>query len=260
MVHTIEQLEISLGFANWDRTSLHHWMNRQCLITSNKTTVTTVLFLLAVPASWILGIQCPLSGPNDCFFYPTITGVVECLESFTVPNDTWINDSEFATAELTPSQLLDYTSRLDALLTDSWLNLDCGDVPKSLSAFVTIRPMTNSAGSYCIIHESTFNGTRFTRGLPVVIVRNRATTSRFIHISAPHPIWDTRSTVQAAAVYESTGARSLVIATRQRDAYKKQGCAKYKDGKPVTPGWVTDGAHHDVRFLFPLYLQANLLI
>ena len=117
-------------------------------------------------------------------------------------------------------------------------------LPGSLQNFVALRQV----GDLCVLAESTlFNGTRFDKGLPLIALRSRLTSSRPTHISASHPKADGRVHLQAAVVFEHTGARSYLATTRHRAAYAKQGCGKFSTGEPVVPGWVTDASHHDVR-------------
>ena len=123
-------------------------------------------------------------------------------------------------------------------------------LPESLRNFVTLRQV----GDLCVLAESTvFNGTRFEKGLPLIALRSRLTSSRPVHTSA----WQIPLLRQTAAVFEHTGARSYIATTRSHAAYAKQGCAKWsKDGEPVL-SWVTNGGHHDVRSFHLMAVHPN---
>ena len=168
---------------------------------------------------------------------------------FKVPQDTWTNDTGFAPAQLSSQQLADYLGVIlyaaDATENGAPCTNDTSPytLPESLRDFVTVRQI----GDSCVIAESTlFNGTRFDKGLPFIALRSRLTSSRTVHISAPQPRADGRVHLQAAAVFDRTGARSLLSSSRHPQAYAKQGCAKVS-GQPVIPGWVTDATRHNVR-------------
>jgi len=123
-------------------------------------------------------------------------------------------------------------------------------LPETLRNFVTLRQV----GDLCVLAESTvFGGTRFEKGLPLIALRSRLTSSRPLHISATQY----GLLRQTAAVFEYTGARSYIGTTRRRAAYAKQGCAKLSTGESVIPGWVTDGAHHDVRSFHLMSVYPN---
>lgn len=118
--------------------------------------------------------------------------------------------------------------------------------------------MLRQVGDLCVLAESTlFNGIRFDKGLPLIALRSRLTSSRPLHISAAHPKADGRVHLQAAAVFEHTGARTFLASTRHRAAYAKQGCEKLLNGAPVVPGWVTDAAHHDVGAFHLMTVHLN---
>jgi hypothetical protein len=71
--------------------------------------------------------------------------------------------------------------------------------------------------------------------------------SRHVHISAPHPIYDPGTPQQAAANFANTGAKSLFVAGRHRDAYLASSCVSAEYGK-------TDPAHDTVRDSSCLFL------
>jgi hypothetical protein len=169
---------------------------------------------------------------------------------FQVPADTWTTDAAFAPAQLSPQEFGDYLRVVHDVLNATEGGVPCTSqvspytLPESLRNFVSLRQV----GDLCLLAESTlFNGTRFDKGLPFIALRSRLTSSRPIHISAARY----SQLLQTAAVFEHTGARSLLSTTRSHGAYAKQGCGKLSNGEPVVPGWVTDAAHHDVSsFIF----------
>ena len=168
---------------------------------------------------------------------------------FKVPQDTWTNDTGFAPAQLSSQQREDYFRVVADALNATENGVLCTNdtspytLPESLRDFVAVRQI----GDSCVIAESTlFNGTRFDKGLPFIALRSRLTSSRAVHISAPQPRVDGRVHLQAAAVFDRTGARSLLSSSRHPQAYAKQGCAKVS-GEPVVPAWVTHATHHNVR-------------
>ena len=168
---------------------------------------------------------------------------------FEVPENTWTTDAAFLPAQLSPQEFADYLRVVHDAFNATEGGAPCTSqaspytLPESLRNFVALRQV----GDICLLAESTlFNGTRFDKGLPLIALRNRLTSSRPIHISVAHPQADGRLHIQAAVVFEHTGARSYLVSTRNRAAYAKQGCGKLSTGEPIVPGWVTDGAHHDV--------------
>ena len=179
---------------------------------------------------------------------------------FKVPQDTWTNDTGFAPAQLSSKQLAEYYLGvvLYALYTTEngtpcTNNTSAYTLPESLRDFVAVRQI----GDSCVLAESTlFNGTRFDKGLPFIALRSRLTSSRTVHISAPQPRVDGRVHLQAAAVFDRTGARSLLSSSRHPQAYAKQGCAKLF-GEPVDPAWVTDASRHNVRSAHLMIVHFN---
>ena len=180
---------------------------------------------------------------------------------FKVPQNTWTTDTEFTPAQLSSQQLADYLGVVRYALDATENGVPCTNdtspytLPESLRDFVALRQI----GDSCVLAESTlFNGTRFDKGLPFIALRSRLTSSRNVHISAAHSRADGRVHLQAAAVFDRTGARSLLSSSRHKEAYSKQGCAKLSTGEPVLQGWVTDAALHNVRspHLMTAYLNS----
>ena len=207
-----------------------------------------------VPLSWFDFANRKLLRPiHGWFIRPSLSQeyIYNRWSFFQVPENTWTNDAEFAPAQLSSQQLGDYLDVVQYALNATEHGVPCTSetspytLPESLRDFVAVRQI----GDLCVLAESTlYGGTRFDKGLPILVLRSRLTSSRPVHISAAHTQADGRVHLQSAAVFEQTGARSLLASTRHRAAYAKQGCSKLSDGSPVVPGWVTDAAHHDVSF------------
>jgi hypothetical protein len=53
----------------------------------------------------------------------------------------------------------------------------------------------------------------------MIVPARRSSVSRNVHVSAPHPGYDLGTVEQAAAVYEATGANSLLVPGRTRTAF-----------------------------------------
>ena len=177
---------------------------------------------------------------------------------FEVPSRTWSTDEEFAPAQLSPKEFGDYLGVVHDALNATEYGAPCTSqvspytLPESLRNFVVLRQV----GDLCVLAESTvFNGTRFEKGLPLIALRSRLTSSRPLHISATQLGLGVFS--QAAAVFEHAGARSYIATTRSRAAYTKQGCGKLSTGEPIVDGWVTDAAYHDVRSFYLMTVYSN---
>ena len=81
----------------------------------------------------------------------------------------------------------------------------------------------------------------------MAVPANQAAVSRHIHISAPHPLYDPGTLKHGAAIFKNTGAKSLFISGRHRDAFfrdvpEARSCIGPKYSK-------TDAAHDIVRLL-----------
>ena len=191
---------------------------------------------------------------------PLSLSEIHALIIFKVPENTWTTDTGFAPAQLSSQQLGDYLGVVQYALNSTENGVPCTSeaspftLPESLRNVVVVRQV----GDLCVLVESTLsNGVRFDKGLPLIALRSRLTSSRPVHISAAHPRADGRVHLQAAAVFERTGSRSFLSSTRHRAAYAKQGCGKLSSGAPVVPGWVTDAAHHDVRSFHLMAVYPN---
>ena len=185
-------------------------------------------------------INCLTTSPTPA----TLEDLVTCFETFTVRTNTY-DATTYASAQPSPSELAAWTTVIESLLD---VDGNCTSVsPTNLTSFYTVSLFTESVvggQSFCILSESNSEDNHYVRGWGLVAVpATRAAVTRNIHFSAPHPINDSRTAVQAAALFKRTGAKSLVITGRQRDAYKIASSCQ-------TEYFKTDAAHDIVRHFF----------
>ena len=200
-----------------------------------------------------------ITTPLGCLNPPTRTleDVIGCLDAFTIPEGT------YPCSGSGPRQ--PNTLELDAwnTMVGSLLNVDgnCASLtlPAAIAPFYTVNPYTEpgrTGRSFCIVRETTTAGTppRYARGWGLVVVPARqADVFRCVHFSAPHPISDSGTPQQAAALFKRTRAKSLLITGRHRKASlcpSCQGSSYYK----------TDAAHDIVRKIVQLNLNVGNLI
>ena len=180
---------------------------------------------------------------------PTLENLVTCLAEFTVPTGTY-DATTYASAQPSTSELAAWTTVIASLLEVDG-NCNSVSLPTDLSGIYTVSLFTESViggRSFCILSESNSNSGYYVRGWGLVAVpATRAAVSRNIHFSAPHPVNDSRTPEQATALFKRTGAKSLVITGRQRDAYKIASSCSGNYFK-------TDAAHDIVRHLIDKFL------
>lgn len=189
----------------------------------------------------------------------SITALIDCFNSYTVPSNTY-NENTYNAAQPQPStdERAAWSNATTSLL---YVDGNCTSlsVPPAISGFYSIDLFTESTGakhSYCVLSESTITTGAcgyYTKGWGLVAVpATRAAITRDLHISAPHPIADKDTPQQAAEMFGSMGARSLVVAGRHRRAYDKTTiCVKGKY-------YMTDPAHDNVRYLFVCLLAVGI--
>ncbi|KAG2012106.1 hypothetical protein CC2G_012144 [Coprinopsis cinerea AmutBmut pab1-1] len=183
----------------------------------------------------------------------TLEDLVTCLVGYTVPAGFY-----------NPGGAGDYSvaqpgaGELDAWRTavETALNVD-GDCPSppinvpGLGGTYTIGLFTESVSggkSFCVISETnTYSGTTnvFARGWGFVITTaNDADHQRALHFSAPHPVYDKTTPLQAAALFKRVGAKSLIVAGRHRMASSSSStCAT--PSNPNDTYYKTDPSHDD---------------
>ena len=173
----------------------------------------------------------------------TIENLIDCFNAFTVPSGTY-DATTYASAQPTTTELTAWNTVIASLLAVDG-NCNSVSLPSALSGIYTVSLFTESGTggkSFCVLSESnTGTNNRYVRGWGLVAVpATRAAVSRFMHLSAPHPIADDATPQQAAALFKRTGAKSLVITGRHRGAYQANSC----QGSDY---YKTDPAHDIVR-------------
>lgn len=204
-----------------------------------------------------------LTTPTDCLSTDTsshnspttITQLITCLDAYTVPHG-YYSDAKHAAAQPTQEERAAWSSTIESLLS---VDGDCTSIaiPKTLEGVYTISLFTERAGSsYCILHESQSKNGVYLKGWGLMAVpATRAAILRDIHISAPHPVYDQGTPQQAAALFASTGARSLLIPGRIRTALL---AATDCITSTTAQYYKTDPAHETVvNFPFPFLPPAQ---
>jgi hypothetical protein len=186
----------------------------------------------------------------------TLVDLISCFDVYTVPRNTYADEATYNAAQPNSEELAAWNTVVASLLT---VDGNCGPalLPTKLNGIYTITLFTEASGkSFCVLSETQATGTHYARGWGLMAVPAKsAAVSRHVHISAPHPIYDPGTPQQAAANFGSTGAKSLFVAGRHRDAYLASSCVSAEYGK-------TDPAHDTVRvtYCFFLITKPNLLI
>jgi hypothetical protein len=178
--------------------------------------------------------------------HQTLEALINCFDGYTLRRGNLPDDAAYNLAQPQPAQLTAWTNAVGGLLVDS-PNCTARDVP-GLVGIYRIDPYTETGTggrSFCVLSEKFYTSTtgHFVKGWGLLVVPStRAAVSRIIHISAPHPLFDTGTPTQAAAIFKRTGAKSLLVAGRHRAA---------RDSTFTCMGSVystTDPAHNAVRF------------
>jgi hypothetical protein len=157
----------------------------------------------------------------------TFDSLVNCFDAFTVTTGTY-DATTYANAQPTPTELTAWNTVIGSLLAVDG-NCNSVSLPSALTGIYTVSLFTESGTggkSFCVLSESN-SGTNglYVRGWGLVAVpATRGAVSRMMHFSAPHPLADSGTPQQAAALFKRTGAKSLVITGRRRDAYQINSC------------------------------------
>jgi hypothetical protein len=160
------------------------------------------------------------------------------LDGYTVTKEFYTSET-YALAQPTIVQRKSWRLVVNNLLSVD--NADCVTVPvpAALIGIYAIRRF----GDYCVLYETTATGRAYDKGWGFMIVPSlKSHVTRHLHISAPHPLYDGRTVEQAAAIFQSTGSQSLLVAGRHRNAY-------FKVSDCITPYNITDPAHSKVSDL-----------
>jgi len=183
--------------------------------------------------------------------FTSVDTFVGCLHMHTVP-DRFYNLTTYTIAQPSgPAEIDAWTTAVNNMLTIGCPGDAVERVPGLENDYVLAR-VTDSipfGKTWCVLVEThTFNDTTpaFRRGWGFVVTPYQTVTpaTRSLHFSAPHPFTDANTPRQAAAVFERTGAKSLVVTGRHRRAYDEAtSCSK---ALPPDTFYKTDSAHDNV--------------
>ena len=184
------------------------------------------------------------TSPGDCFTLSTthtLEDLIKCFDGFTVPANGY-TATTYATAQPTLDERNAWMRTVGSMLS---VDNNCLSVDRSgIASDYTVRLFTETvtgAKNFCVLSESRTISGHYRRGWGLVVVPvQRSAIKRNIHFSAPHPKTDSDTPWQAAALFKQTGARSLVITGRRRDAFQGRSCQG-------TEYFKTDASHDNVR-------------
>ena len=157
------------------------------------------------------------STPASCLTSSTtIDALVTCLEVFIVPPE-YYNKETYKAAQPTSNQRDDWKNLINSFLSVDG-NCSSIPIPLSLQGVYTI----GAFNTMCVLYEPySSEGVNIKGWGFMVVPRLRASVSRSVHFSAPHPIYDRGTIRQAAFLFESTGSQSLLVAGRARTAFSE---------------------------------------
>jgi len=188
--------------------------------------------------------------PTDCLQNSTLLDLVDCLNDFTVGPDFY-DASSYSTAQPSSEQIDAWTSIITSMLEvdDNGCSIT---IPTSLSSSYAITSFADesSGRNYCVLAETTcFPNRNYTKGWGTMVVPALKTSiSRSLHFSVPHPLADIDTPQQAAALFASSGAHSLLISGRIRSAFDAPtNCVI--PANPSTTYFKTDPAHDVVSMI-----------
>ncbi|KAF8153794.1 hypothetical protein B0H34DRAFT_661500 [Crassisporium funariophilum] len=181
----------------------------------------------------------------------TIEGLVTCLDRFTVPHD-YYDDATYTVAQPTIDQRNDWNTVIRSLLSVDG-NCSSTPVPNSLQGLYIVESFLD----VCVLYETSTKCGTFMKGWGFLIVPGlRSSVSRNVHISAPHPGYDLGSVEQAAALFKSTGSKSLLVAGRVRTAFlDPSGCIAAVSASQDY--YKTDPAHNNQEPFFDASLTVH---
>ena len=182
------------------------------------------------------------TSPGDCFTLSTthtLEDLIKCFDGFTVPANGY-TATTYAAAQPTLDERNAWMRTVGSMLS---VDSNCLSVDRTgIANDYTVRLFTElvpGGKNFCVLSESrTISpGGHYRRGWGLVVVPvQRSAIKRNIHFSAPHPKTDSDTPWQAAALFKLTGARSLVITGRRRDAFQGRSCQG-------TQYFTTDASH-----------------
>lgn len=186
--------------------------------------------------------------PIPCLIPPfpaSLEDLIICFNGYTVPEKTYRDAAAYNAAQPNSVELSAWNAIATSLLAvDGTCRPEL--LPAALNDIYTITLFREIDGkSFCILSEVQATEGHYMRGWGLMAVpATRTAVSRYMHISAPHPIFDTGTPQQAAAIFKNTGAKSLFISGRHRDAYLSESC--------VSPQYSKTDATHDTVCICPL--------
>lgn len=187
-------------------------------MTQLKSLFAFTLIAVAVPLCNGIAITCTTTTT-------TLETLIDCLNGYTVPEDAY-SCAGYASAQpqTTPNnEVTGWTAAVTQLLNSAGsCSLPAGSTISG-SYLVTDFLDTASGRRYCVLSEKDYvtvgSSNRFTRGWGTFVAPRDVTGSTLtVHHSAPHPLADTNTPQQAAAVFRRTNSRSLLITGRHRNA------------------------------------------
>jgi hypothetical protein len=208
---------------------------------------------------WAFNRLIPSSRSSPCTTsaQEDLSKLVSCHLSLVLQRE--LNSSAFAFIQPTPSERRAWSETIQSLLNvDGNCSSIARDLPELLKATYTVLEV----GEFCALVEvSTISGDKkgrveYEKGWGLFVTPAwKGQVKRDLHLSAPHPIFDTLTGEQAGRVFERTGAKSLYIAGRVRAAFlQATDCVA---GSETTTYWKTDPAHDNVSVLYPKILAGR---
>ncbi|KAJ7649446.1 hypothetical protein DFH06DRAFT_1331812 [Mycena polygramma] len=148
----------------------------------------------------------------------TLEDLVACFDNYTV-SEGYYSDETYASAQPNAEELRGWEDLISYLLD---VDGNCASiiVPASIADIYDVTLFKDPSGpQYCVASEFNSVDGLYTKGWGLFVVpATRQAIMRDIHLSAPHPAYDMFTPAQAAALFKSTSARSLLIAGRMRTA------------------------------------------
>ncbi|KAJ7058731.1 hypothetical protein C8F01DRAFT_281409 [Mycena amicta] len=199
---------------------------------------------------------CQALSPIPCLqTSTTFEALVACFDTFTVPPNFYTDDT-YTAAQPAAEELQGWNDLVSAVLSVDG-NCTSLTVPSPLADIYTISSFPDDSGAqYCVASETYAENGAYAKGWGLFAVPATHNAIRLdIHLSAPHPQFDLFTPEQAGALFKAVGARSLLIAGRQRMSYAvPSDCVIPTDNTTVY--YKTDPAHDTNEPFFP----ANIVI
>nr|GAT45053.1 predicted protein [Mycena chlorophos] len=186
----------------------------------------------------------------------TLETLVACFDNYTVPYDFYTAQT-YADAQPAAEQLYDWTTLINSVLSVDG-NCSSIPVPPSIAEIYSLSLFSDISGpQYCVLSERYSSEGAYTKGWGLFVVPATANGVQCdIHLSAPHPQYDLFTPEQAGALFKAVGARSLLIAGRQRMAYALPSDCVIPTSN-TTVYYKTDPAHDTDEPFFPASLAIH---